>query len=843
MDMGKDHPAIDRDLLLAQRGWVSSVAHSLVRDPGGAEDVVQETMLAALTSPPRDASDARRLRAWLARVAFNLAHLLSRRNMQRRAREERAARTEEQRPTADTVVRESGLQTVVDAVMKLDSPYRNVVILRYFEGLSTADIAVRTGTSDNAVRKRLWRARSKLRSLLDAEHDGDRMAWFNALGPLLSLEVPKAQRWWWFSPQAAWAKAAVLALLAGLGAVCWLEVTSMGDSSLASVPRGLLALETASPTRAWLDDGASGRRVVAAEVGRTALPVEAEPSNESESEPEPPAPPGREVPEAHQPSPLMVRGEVLDLYGRPLAHLKVTPEGDRDQVLAMTRADGSFELAWSGGRGHLVAHAQGFAPLRKGAVDPDEPWREQRLIAAPCEALTGWVTDPHGSGLEAWIEVRYGDGLYSNLDVALDASRPLGSKASTLVDGSFTLGEVVRGPDTYVRASSPGYHPQEVKLSEGRTALAFVLEQDARVRQVLAGVVFSEFNEPLRGADVRLGELTTSTDDRGRFRFEFDALSRGVRLVASKDGFQPTVLDELGDYVGPEEGEHVPALSVRLAPWSGALSGTLTDANGDPLEGWVVAALDSERLRDEADGRGGWSSPFGANDGAPWPENPGDLTGPDGSFTVPVDQNSDYVVVAHDPESLQSVISEPVSGAVDGGMRLEVTRDGTLPTVRGRVLGPAGEPLAYSQVVLGLEFSGVGAAGRRTRTDEQGFFFLQDVPRENVGWRVEHPDAAGQVLDVGSETDPVLVVGRRSYLRLGSGFEGIDSFAVLDESGKVLSLYGPSEEGGTSGSLRGGGSAVYRVSAQARTLLTYSGGEPVGTRPIQLVPGVNSLAP
>ena len=54
-------PTIDRSLLLEQGPWVKRLARNLVRDPFRADDVAQETLLAALAAPPRDAADARRL--------------------------------------------------------------------------------------------------------------------------------------------------------------------------------------------------------------------------------------------------------------------------------------------------------------------------------------------------------------------------------------------------------------------------------------------------------------------------------------------------------------------------------------------------------------------------------------------------------------------------------------------------------------------------------------------------------------------------------------------------------------------------------------------------------------
>ena len=58
------------EALLAHAGWLRQLAASLVLDPGAADDVVQDTWLAALLHPP--AAD-RPLEPWLARVARNFA--------------------------------------------------------------------------------------------------------------------------------------------------------------------------------------------------------------------------------------------------------------------------------------------------------------------------------------------------------------------------------------------------------------------------------------------------------------------------------------------------------------------------------------------------------------------------------------------------------------------------------------------------------------------------------------------------------------------------------------------------------------------------------------------------
>ena len=63
--MGNDPRPIDTAGLLRQIGWVRSLARSLVLDDEQAEDLVQETLLAALEGSNRTRA---RPRAWLAKV-------------------------------------------------------------------------------------------------------------------------------------------------------------------------------------------------------------------------------------------------------------------------------------------------------------------------------------------------------------------------------------------------------------------------------------------------------------------------------------------------------------------------------------------------------------------------------------------------------------------------------------------------------------------------------------------------------------------------------------------------------------------------------------------------------
>lgn len=82
-----DHPT-DASALLVHADFVRQLARGLLSDPAGVDDVVQETWMAALTHPPRDASPPR---GWLATVLKNRVRERHRRSTNRARREEASA--------------------------------------------------------------------------------------------------------------------------------------------------------------------------------------------------------------------------------------------------------------------------------------------------------------------------------------------------------------------------------------------------------------------------------------------------------------------------------------------------------------------------------------------------------------------------------------------------------------------------------------------------------------------------------------------------------------------------------------------------------------------------------
>ncbi len=168
--------AIDTGELLAQMGWVQSLARSLVHDEGLAADVAQQTWLQALTRPPR-ATAGPGLRAWLATVTRTHARQHARSERRRTTRQQIAARPEAVAATVDVVERGAAQSRVVEVVMALDEPYRSTLLLRYLDELSFTEIAKQQSVSEAAVRKRVSRGVALVRDRMEA----DERDWSHAL--------------------------------------------------------------------------------------------------------------------------------------------------------------------------------------------------------------------------------------------------------------------------------------------------------------------------------------------------------------------------------------------------------------------------------------------------------------------------------------------------------------------------------------------------------------------------------------------------------------------------------------------------------------------------------------
>lgn len=171
----------DLENLLREGPWLRRLAMALVGEHGGAEDLAQEVTLAALRGDPPVESHA--LRSWLRTVA---RRKLGRRRERERLRSWAEQADHGQEGTADPVTDRLAIQeSIARALARVAEPYRSAVVLRYFDELSTAEVADRLGLSNAAVRQRVSRGLARLREELDAEHRGDRSAWLALLVPVV----------------------------------------------------------------------------------------------------------------------------------------------------------------------------------------------------------------------------------------------------------------------------------------------------------------------------------------------------------------------------------------------------------------------------------------------------------------------------------------------------------------------------------------------------------------------------------------------------------------------------------------------------------------------------------
>lgn len=182
MAMTRESPALED--LVRHSGWMRRLAGGLLRDPDAAEDAVQEALIAGWRhAPERD----RTVRPWLGQVVRNAARSQHRAERRRQVREAGARAFADGDVTPpDRLLADAQLHRLVaEAVTQLDEPFRQTLVLRYYEGLSAAEIARQLGVPEGTVRWRTKQGLDRVRATLDAHHGGDRRRWQRALLPLL----------------------------------------------------------------------------------------------------------------------------------------------------------------------------------------------------------------------------------------------------------------------------------------------------------------------------------------------------------------------------------------------------------------------------------------------------------------------------------------------------------------------------------------------------------------------------------------------------------------------------------------------------------------------------------
>lgn len=140
------------------------LAYSIVKNKDDASDVINESILKAYEKLDK-LKNEEVFKSWILRIVHNTAIELIRKNKDVINIEE-VNNTLEVKESSDVETK----LTLRDAINKLKNPYREVIILFYYEDFSTEKISKITNSNIFTVRKQLSRARKQLKTILKEEN-------------------------------------------------------------------------------------------------------------------------------------------------------------------------------------------------------------------------------------------------------------------------------------------------------------------------------------------------------------------------------------------------------------------------------------------------------------------------------------------------------------------------------------------------------------------------------------------------------------------------------------------------------------------------------------------------
>ncbi|MGA2037427.1 MAG: sigma-70 family RNA polymerase sigma factor [Acidimicrobiales bacterium] len=152
-----------RDAFIAHGSELFGFARKALDDSSAAEEVVQETFIRAWRARHRFDSSLGSLRTWLFAIERNVVIDHAR----ARAIRETEPLPEEVAVGGDEVERAMVGWQVEDAVRRLRSEHRQVLLETYYRERSSRDVAVELGIPEGTVRSRLFYALRSLRLVLE----------------------------------------------------------------------------------------------------------------------------------------------------------------------------------------------------------------------------------------------------------------------------------------------------------------------------------------------------------------------------------------------------------------------------------------------------------------------------------------------------------------------------------------------------------------------------------------------------------------------------------------------------------------------------------------------------
>ena len=643
--------------LLAHADWLRRLARALVGDVA-ADDVVQETYEVALASPPKKDGA---LRPWLGGVARNLARMRLRSGHRRERREasfdsERSlGASGADAPSPEELVARATVQHRVAAlVLELEEPLRATLLLRYYEGMSAADIARAQGVPAGTVRWRLKQAVDQLRARLDEDSDGDRQRWALLLAPIAPRLAPAAST----APTASSAPIAGSLVMKGLAVKTGTKVVALVAVLVALVAgtrfAGLWGTKREQPPAT----AAAGKDPNTPPPKATGDTTTATAS----------APTGR-LPTFRDDDPrgsLRLEGIVIDENDQGVAGARVAINAWPPMIVE-TDTDGSFAFDGLIARDYRVeaTAGKGYAgPARLRLTEKAEPLT---LRLRPGGVLEVVVTERDGGKPIAGAEVE--------LRAALAWSGVTGADGTVLLEG---VGETWAP----LAVSAKGFAPAAVMAStSGDPAspgrIAVLLSRGAAV----SGKVVDDAGKPVAGARVaaalatepfpvihpRRDGVLTGADGT----FLLPALAAGTYRLSASDGTHADATS------GPitVDGKHARKGIELVMVAGGVVRGTVTDGAGQP-----VAAAD---VRVVAQGHVAWRPRRQA------------FTGADGRFAIAGLPRRGVEIVAWHPTGASAIALADLAAKPEHDVALVLDVTGA---ITGTIVDAAGEPVGDAQV-------------------------------------------------------------------------------------------------------------------------------------------------
>lgn len=191
-------PSVEQ--LLSDQSWALRLARRLANSHADAEDLVQEGWVAVMRTAP---SYRQGLRPWLTET---LRHLASNQRRSKKRRDgwhaENAVMVASSAvPSPEEMVGRMELQRLIaELSLELPAPIRDVIFLRFYQGLSSVQIARILKEPEGTIRWRLKSGLDTLRLRLDEKHQGRRDEWLRGITlffPQSTTQASKRSPWAW----------------------------------------------------------------------------------------------------------------------------------------------------------------------------------------------------------------------------------------------------------------------------------------------------------------------------------------------------------------------------------------------------------------------------------------------------------------------------------------------------------------------------------------------------------------------------------------------------------------------------------------------------------------------